>query len=476
MNIEQDIHSLKWTVYKADKEFLTFQGVFQRKASPMSWSNMNKKKQSKPEARCRKLGSGCVGIEKNKNGSQIIFLEYLDLDTFKSSEDEITLVKAADADEELKIVAKGSKGFSGINVCCPLNQPLDFESVKGDIHDTLPRISCQMPKEEFLNKFIKTQQPAILLNCSSEWPAQRYWTSETLFSHGDGETTWSSQYVINYEPLQATTLRKENSGKMLQSVINRNGTVHVFAEISLRNDWQRRRRGDTTENEKMKLLDEFSTPEAVPMDMYAAAGIPTNYHWVIINQADTGTELHMDPPYTMAWNTVLRGRKWWVLLPPELPHEQVVCNRLCSKTKLGDFSTMSWFTHILPQLRGRKWYGNTVKEFILREGETLYLPPNTGHTIMNLEDSIAVTENFFTIDSLEDYIHGVMAGKSIVQYNHDSEELTDFFWKPLYNKLLGNKERAVARAIMEQVEQEIQKDPEICKTESLNFEINKYGL
>ena len=77
MNIEQDIHSLKWTVYKADKEFLTFQGVFQRKASPMSWSNMNKKKQSKPEARCRKLGSGCVGIEKNKNGSQIIFLEYL---------------------------------------------------------------------------------------------------------------------------------------------------------------------------------------------------------------------------------------------------------------------------------------------------------------------------------------------------------------------------------------------------------------
>ena len=181
----------------------------------------------------------------------------------------------------------------------------------------------------------------------------------------------------------------------------------------------------------------------------------------------------MDPSYTMAWNTVLRGRKWWVLLPPELPHEQLECSRACSKPKLDELSPIAWFTHILPQLRGRKWYGNTVREFILREGETLYLPPNMGHAIMNLEDSISVTENNFSIDSLEDYIHGVMAGKGIVQYNHNCEEL---FWKPLYNKLLGNEERAVARAIMEQVEQEIDKNPEICKTESLTFELFKDGL
>ena len=46
------------------------------------------------------------------------------------------------------------------------------------------------------------------------------------------------------------------------------------------------------------LLKDFSLPEALQEDMYAAAGIPTNYHWVIITQADTGTELHLDLPYT----------------------------------------------------------------------------------------------------------------------------------------------------------------------------------
>jgi len=395
------------------------------------------------------------------------------MDTYRNSVDKITIVKAADADETLRIVARGSKDFSGVNVCCPLNQPLDFESVKGGIDDTLPRISCQMPKEEFLNNFIRKQQPAILLNCSSEWSAQKYWTSEMLLSHGNGQTTWDSDYVTRHEPMQATTLRKKNSGQLLQSIIDKNGTVRVFDELSVRHDLQRRLRGDTTENEKMKLLEDFSLPEALQEDMYAAAGIPTNYHWVIITQADTGTELHLDPPYTMAWNTVLKGSKWWALLPPELPLEHLECNRLCSKSKLGELSSMAWFTHVLPQLRGRKWYGSQVREFILGEGETLYLPPNMGHAIMNLEDSISVTENLFSIDSLEDYIHGVMMGKSIIQYNYNCEEL---FWKPLYNKLLDKEERQVSRAIIKQVEQEILKNPELCNTETLKYEIYKDGL
>ena len=77
INVEKDLNSLKWTIYKADREFLTFPGVFKRKASPKKWSGVSKKKQARPETRCRKLGSSCVGIEKNKNSSQIIFLEYL---------------------------------------------------------------------------------------------------------------------------------------------------------------------------------------------------------------------------------------------------------------------------------------------------------------------------------------------------------------------------------------------------------------
>jgi hypothetical protein len=50
---------------------------------------------------------------------------------------------------------------------------------------------------------------------------------------------------------------------------------------------------------------------------------------------------------------------------------------------------------------------------------------------------VVKTENLFTINILEDYIHGVMAGKRIVQYNRDSEELKGGLYRafsraPLY--------------------------------------------
>ena len=91
----------------------------------------------------------------------------------------------------MKIEAKGSKDFSEIDNCCPHNENFDFESVKKDIKDDLERISCDIPKEEFFIKYVKRQQPVILLNCSSEWRAQRYWTAENLFKHGNGEMTWT---------------------------------------------------------------------------------------------------------------------------------------------------------------------------------------------------------------------------------------------------------------------------------------------
>ena len=249
------------------------------------------------------------------------------MDTFKKSAEVTTLVKT---DESLKIEAKGSKDFSEIDNCCPHNEHFDFEYVKGDIKDDLERISCDIPKEEFFIKYVKRQQPVILLNCSSEWRAQRYWTAENLFKRGNGEMTWTSDYVDGSKPfLGPSNVGTKYSGNFLQSVIDNNGTVRVFDEIGRREEWRRRRQGDTSENKKMELFDDYSQPKPIPEDMYAAAGIHTDYQWVIVTQRNTGTGLHTDPDYTMAWNTLLSGRKWWVLLPPELPDQPFKCNIRC---------------------------------------------------------------------------------------------------------------------------------------------------
>lgn len=40
------------------------------------------------------------------------------------------------------------------------------------------------------------------------------------------------------------------------------------------------------------------------------------YRWVLIGPKRSGTSVHVDPLGTSTWNTVLSGRKLWVVSPP----------------------------------------------------------------------------------------------------------------------------------------------------------------
>ena len=97
------------------------------------------------------------------------------------------------------------------------------------------------------------------------------------------------------------------------------------------------------------------------------------WSWPYLVARNTGTELHMDPDFTSPWNTVLKGHKWycvlvhlifsvaqisichwrWVLMPPEVLPDAFLCDESCSKGKEDDINVLSWYTHVLPQIRHR---------------------------------------------------------------------------------------------------------------------------
>ena len=306
---------------------------------------------------------------------------------------------------------------------------------------------------------MRKQQPAILVNCTKDWPAQNTWTFQKFLREKDGKSSWRTDFIDNHNFFQTYGQKEYITGKQIESIINNNGSVRLFEVLGRRRAWKSKREGITDFNTKSKLLEDYSSPQPIPEDLFAVSGVATDYQWMIMSQANTGTSLHLDPEYTMAWNTVLSGKKWWVLMPPELAPTLFSCDTSCSKTKEGDISILSWFTHVLPQLRGKKWYGNTVREFVQSPGETLYMPANMAHAIMNVEDNMSVTENYFLIDSLEDYIHGVMTGDIVIEKDYRCEEM---FWKSLYFKQLGNEDRKVARAMIDQVENILNREPGMC--------------
>jgi len=119
--------------------------------------------------------------------------------------------------------------------------------------------------------------------------------------------------------------------------------------------------------------------------------------------------VHTDPLATSAWNTVLRGRKRWVLFPPDTPrrvggpHSPPPSPNLtdCSvRTAKGldelrpgeDDEAVNYFADLLPRIRERHGLGLGLLEFVQEAGQTVFVPGGWWHGVLNLDDSVAVTQ------------------------------------------------------------------------------------
>ena len=86
------------------------------------------------------------------------------------------------------------------------------------------------------------------------------------------------------------------------------------------------------------------------------------------------------------------------------------------------------------------------------------------HSILNIEENISITENYFLIDSLDDWIHGMMTGSGYDSSDEDSDGRDEYkFWKAMYFKNLGSEYRYAIRAMINQVEHMAANNKELCE-------------
>lgn len=174
------------------------------------------------------------------------------------------------------------------------------------------------------------------------------------------------------------------------------------------------------------------------------------HRWLLIGPAGSGSNLHQDPLFTSAWNTVTYGKKLWVLFPPktpehliksslrienekqELTEKQPVEDPSASspaKNALEDFSAgiaeglnsstastassdepaiqqepvdycaAGWFAYILPQVEQAVAAGSWPQDclpikFVQFAGQTVHVPAGWWHAVLNLDTSTSVTQNY----------------------------------------------------------------------------------
>lgn len=226
------------------------------------------------------------------------------------------------------------------------------------------------------------RQPFILAaSAVAAWPAVREqsWTAARLVERfGDVE------FVVQ-RPDEDDDVRMRFRDFVAYSAVQRDESpLYVFDRKfwkrapPMLGEWQPPALFDTARVDVLRALDERIRP---------------TLKWLVIGAQRTGASWHRDPLSTSAWNTLLQGRKRWAIYPPDVVPPGVYVERDADGAVVDWHSPSSvyWFAHVYPTLaEHERPYIECVQEL----HETIYVPAHWWHCVLNLELTVAVTENF----------------------------------------------------------------------------------
>ncbi|KAF8065440.1 F-box protein [Scenedesmus sp. PABB004] len=140
------------------------------------------------------------------------------------------------------------------------------------------------------------------------------------------------------------------------------------------------------------LAADYWVPPVFTEDLFALLGEEArpDYRWLIVGPPRSGSSFHVDPNATCAWNAVVRGAKKWVLFPPGAPPPGVHPSPDGADVA-APVSLVEWFTNFYDEARAAK---RPPLEAVVRAGEVLYVPRGWWHMAINLDECVAVTQNY----------------------------------------------------------------------------------
>ncbi|KAH8871442.1 Bifunctional arginine demethylase and lysyl-hydroxylase JMJD6 [Schistosoma japonicum] len=226
--------------------------------------------------------------------------------------------------------------------------------------DSCPRIdACKVTYEEFVARYERPYRPVVVQNAQNDWKANENWTLKRLdkkyhnerFKCGEDDKGCSVKLKMKY----FIQYMKENEDDSPLYIFDANygeaSATYLFA----------------------LLLAAFKA-------------------WFVMGPPRSGTGIHIDPLGTSAWNALVKGYKRWCLFPPKTPKELV-------KPKASDGGknrneAISWFVYVYPRTQANWPSEYAPLEILQSPGETVFVPGGWWHVVINLTDTIAITQNF----------------------------------------------------------------------------------
>ena len=258
-----------------------------------------------------------------------------------------------------------------------------------------------------------SEQPFILTQCIQEWPVCSQWTIETLLRKY-AETEFRAE-AVDWKFSKYCDYMRRNQDE---------SPLYLF---------------DRKFAEKMNLVvgnqadAAYWRPECFGPDLFEVLRDERPAHrWLIIGPKTSGSTFHKDPNGTSAWNAVIQGSKYWIMFPPSTQVPGVYVSQDSSEVT-SPLSIAEWLLTFHEEARQLP----ECIEGICEKGEILHVPSGWWHLVVNLEDGIALTQNFVpktpTLNLLSEVL-SFLRDKSD-QVSGFSPEITDPF--ALFSERLG---------------------------------------
>lgn len=255
---------------------------------------------------------------------------------------------------------KLAKIFDSVDMEKTYGKPLEYVSVKTTSMD------------DFKTKYLYTNKPCMILDIPNDWVAMKEWNVEN-FNKRFGKCKFK---------VTGGRLKYEYYYHYMKTYKHRQDDEPIFIFDSTFADKGKKMR---------EILKEYTVPKWFEEDLFDCLSEEErpNFRWLLISIRRCGTSLHVDPVATSAWNTMITGKKRWILFPPS--------------TFFGNSGV------IKPHIRGAEWFLKEYPkhkhkehyDFIQNPGETVFLPSDWWHITVNLEDSIAITQNILTHNNFQ---------------------------------------------------------------------------